>query len=123
MKRHYPECDLVVLLAKKDLPAFNYLYDHYSAALYGVILKIVKREDVAQDLLQDVFVKIWKRVGQYDVQKGRLFTWMLNIARNTGLDYLRTQQHELMDLPTADQLMEDSQNAFRGFAGNDVKGY
>lgn len=121
MKRIYPESELSELLAKQDLPAYNYLYDHYSAALYGTLLKLVKKEEVAQDLLQDVFVKIWKNAGQYDAGKGRLFTWLINVARNTGLDYLRARHHELVELSTAEHVMEDSQNVFRGFAGHDVK--
>ncbi|WP_428661731.1 RNA polymerase sigma factor [Runella sp.] len=121
MKRIYAEGDLVMLLTKQDLRAYSYLYDHYSKALYGVIFKLVKKEEVAQDLLQDVFVKIWKNAGQYDTSKGRFFTWMLNIARNTGRDYLRTQQHEMVELSTVDYLMDAPDNVFRGFDCHDVK--
>lgn len=65
------------------------LYDNYSAALFGIICRIVQDEDAARDLLQDTFIKIWRNVLNYDAAKGRLFTWMLNIARNTAIDFLR----------------------------------
>lgn len=121
MKRLYSECDLIVLLANRDRQAYHYLYDNYSAALYNVILKSVKKEAVAQDLLQDVFIKIWKSMEQYDAGKGRLFTWMFNIALNTSRDYLRTQHGELLELSTAEHLMEDLGDTYRGMDRQDVK--
>lgn len=83
------ESVLVEKLLQRDEQAFHWLYKHYSAALYGVLLKIVREEEQAQDLLQEVFIKIWNSTSSYDTQKGRLFTWMLNIARNTGIDAVR----------------------------------
>jgi RNA polymerase sigma factor (sigma-70 family) len=92
----YTEENLVTLLKNKDLIAYNSLYDNYSSAIYGIISRIVPSEKIAQDLLQDVFIKIWKGIGGYDREKGRLFTWMLNIARNTAIDYTRSRQ-SIMD--------------------------
>ena len=66
------------------------LYDHYSAALYGIALKIVPDPQIAQDVLQEAFVKIWKSAGSYDASKGTLFTWCLNILRNTAIDKTRS---------------------------------
>ncbi|MEJ0031718.1 MAG: sigma-70 family RNA polymerase sigma factor [Bacteroidota bacterium] len=70
----------------------DYLYDHYSAALYGVISRIIINEDVAEEVLQDVFLRIWDRIDNYDASKGRLFTWMLNIARNLAIDKTRSKE-------------------------------
>ncbi|MCL6524672.1 MAG: sigma-70 family RNA polymerase sigma factor [Thermoflavifilum sp.] len=89
----YSEEVLIALLRKKDEEAFRYLYDHYAAALYGVVFKIVNQEEMANDLLQEVFVKIWNRIDSYDPAKGKLFTWMLNIARNTAIDMLRSKAY------------------------------
>lgn len=90
-ERKYPEEELVRLLKEKDKSAFSYLYDNYSAALFGIILKILNRdEETAEDILQDSFIKIWKNMESYDPAKGTLFTWMLNITRNTAIDKLRT---------------------------------
>ncbi|ATL47627.1 RNA polymerase subunit sigma-70 [Chitinophaga caeni] len=82
-------------LKAKDQQVFGYLYDHYSPALYGVILKVINDETSASDILQEVFLKIWKSIDRYDTEKGRLFTWMLNIARNTAIDSLRSKAHKL----------------------------
>ncbi len=70
----------------------EYLYDHYSSALYGVILRIVQRPDVAEEVLQDVFLKIWGKFDNYDEAKGKLFTWMVNIARNQAIDKTRSKE-------------------------------
>lgn len=85
------EEELVGMLRDGDQSVMEYLYDHYSGALYGVCLKVVNDETAAQDVLQDAFIKIWKRGGQYDPSKGKLFTWMLNVVRNTAIDYLRSK--------------------------------
>lgn len=70
----------------------SYLYDHYSGALFGVIVRIVQKEELAEEVLQDVFLKIWDKIESYDAGKGRLFTWMLNIARNQAIDKLRSRE-------------------------------
>ena len=86
----YSEEELVNLLKGKDANAFSYLYDNYSAALYGVILRILKQDEgAAEDILQDAFIKIWSKMALFDSTKGSLFTWMLNISRNTAIDSLR----------------------------------
>lgn len=70
------------------------LYDMYGANLYGLILKIVKNEELAQDILQDSFVKIWKNIHSFDSKKGSFFTWMLNICRNKSIDELRKNKNQ-----------------------------
>jgi len=70
------------------------LYDNYSGSLYSVILNIVPDRDLANDLLQEVFVKIWRQIETYDNAKGRLFTWMLNVARNASIDAIRSKNYQ-----------------------------
>jgi RNA polymerase sigma factor (sigma-70 family) len=94
-KNKYTEEELVSLLKAKDMPAFNALYDYYSGALFGVISRVITTEKIAEDILQDVFVKIWKSIASYDESKGRLYTWMLNIARNSSIDYVRSKQSKI----------------------------
>lgn len=77
--------------AKKTL-YLDYLYDHYSSSLFGVISRILPNEDVAEEVLQDAFLKIWNRIDQYDASKGRLFTWMLNLSRNLAIDRSRSKE-------------------------------
>jgi RNA polymerase sigma-70 factor, ECF subfamily len=85
---------LVSLLQSKDERGFSILYDNYSSALYGVILKIVRSEEIAADVMQDAFVKIWKNIEGYNRTKGTLFTWILNVARNTAIDRIRSQEFQ-----------------------------
>ena len=94
-KNNFTEEELVSLLKRKDAHAYGLLYDNYSSALFGVISRVVPAEEIAEDILQNVFIKIWKNIDSYDASKGRLFTWMLNIARNTSIDYSRSKQFKL----------------------------
>jgi RNA polymerase sigma factor (sigma-70 family) len=87
------ETELVTQLRKRSSVHFSYLYDNYSGALYGMVLKNVSNTDEAADLLQEVFVKIYKNIDSYDEKKGKLFTWMINICRNTCIDHLRSASH------------------------------
>ena len=90
-KIKYSELELVALLKEQNNDAFNYLYDHYSGALFTIINQIVPDKDTASDVLQEVFVNVWRKMSTYDETKGRLFTWMLNIARNAAIDKVRSK--------------------------------
>ena len=85
---------LLSLLISRDEKGFNYLYQNYSGALYGVIIRIVRYEVEANEVMQDVFVKIWNSVTSYDQNKGSLYTWMLNIARNSAIDRLKSKSFQ-----------------------------
>ncbi|RZL19239.1 MAG: RNA polymerase sigma factor [Pedobacter sp.] len=87
------EFDLVAGLTLGDKTAIEQLYKLYSSSLYGIIFRIIKTEEAAQDILQDTFVKIWKNIKTYDPHKGRLFTWMVNIARNLSIDMVRSKYY------------------------------
>lgn len=86
--------DLVQRLKNRDEQAMSELYDRYAANLYGLASKIVGSDEIAQDIVQDSFVKIWRKVESYDDQKGTFFTWMLNITRNTAIDFVRKTKKE-----------------------------
>lgn len=90
-ERSSREKEIVSLLQVQDSKGLVLLYEHYSPALYHVVLRIVRREEVAQEVLQDVFVKIWKQSNSYDVGRGRLFTWMSRIAKNAAIDKTRSK--------------------------------
>jgi len=85
---------LVSRLKSGDQSSFSELYDRYSGALNGIVSRIVLDSEASQDVLQDTFIKIWKNIERYDGSKGSLFTWMLNIARNTSIDSLRKLKKE-----------------------------
>jgi RNA polymerase sigma factor (sigma-70 family) len=84
---------LVQALKNHDMIAMKALYDMYSGALLGVILRITQHTELAEDLLQETFVKIWHASDKYDPSKGRLFTWMMNVARNLAIDKLRSKDY------------------------------
>lgn len=92
--KKYDETELVSLLRQRSQQVFSYLYDNYAGALHSIILNIVGEEELANDVLQEVFVKIWKQIDSYDSGKGRLFTWMLNIARNASIDTVRSKSYQ-----------------------------
>ncbi|HET7899475.1 MAG TPA: sigma-70 family RNA polymerase sigma factor [Flavisolibacter sp.] len=111
-KQLYDEQELVAALRQKDEGAFGYLYDHYAGALYGVIKQVVGDVEVSNDVLQETFVNIWRRIEQYDESKGRLFTWMLNIARHAAIDKTRSkgfqQSSQLKPLADGDNAVHAS---------------
>lgn len=90
----YSEEELVSLLKVQDQNAFSYLYENYAAALNGIIIRMVEDTQLAEDILQEAFVKIWNNFKQYDDTKGRLFTWMINITRNLTIDTLRSKGYK-----------------------------
>ena len=90
----YNEQELVLSLKAKDEQSFSYLYDNYSGALYSIVLQIVPDKELASDVLQEVFVNIWRKIESYDPGKGRLFTWMLNVARNLAIDMVRSKAYQ-----------------------------
>lgn len=120
--KKYQEPELVSLLLQQNSQAFSYLYDNYSAALFSVINQIVLNKQIAADVLQDVFVNIWKKIDSYDDRKGRLFTWMLNIARNAAIDKIRSRQYkdELKNQPLSENVNSVMSNTTVDPQQNDI---
>jgi len=85
-----PDANMVLQLKNGDPKAMAEVLDKYGDALYGAIFQIVRSEDIAKDLMQDACIKIWRNINSYDEQKGRLFTWLLRVCRNTAIDKVRT---------------------------------
>ena len=84
---------VIIRLQQADPKAISDLYEAYGPALYSIALRIVGSQQLAEQVLQDTFVKVWRSSGSYDTSKGRLFTWLLNIARNTAIDATRTAHY------------------------------
>ncbi|MCX7550126.1 RNA polymerase sigma factor [Xanthomarina sp. F2636L] len=82
---------LVSRFQKKDEKAFETLYQMYSESMLGVIYNIVRDHDVAQDVMQEVFIKAWHSADSYSPKKGRFFTWLINISRNAAIDKIRSK--------------------------------
>ena len=82
----------IARLQQQDQAVIGDLYDAYGGALYGVVVRIVQSPELAEQVLQDTFLKVWRNATGYDATKGRLFTWLVNIARNTAIDATRSAQ-------------------------------
>ncbi|WP_223034927.1 RNA polymerase sigma factor [Hanstruepera marina] len=82
---------LVSKFQSKDEKAFEALYNMYSDSMHGVIYNIVRDNDIAEEVMQDVFIKAWHNASSYSAKKGRFFTWLINIARNAAIDKTRSK--------------------------------
>ena len=81
--------NLLSRIATRDAAAFAALYKQTNAKLYGVVARILTRGDAAADALQEVYVRIWEKAGEFDPLKGSPLAWMVTIARNRALDEVR----------------------------------
>jgi RNA polymerase sigma factor (sigma-70 family) len=86
------EQQLISGLRAKDRKTTEYLYEKYSRALFGVISRIIFDKDIAEEVFHDSFVKIIQKIDNYDESKGRLYTWMANICRNSAIDKTRSKE-------------------------------
>ena len=82
---------LISRFQQKDMKSFEKLYEMYAESMFGVIFNIVRNNEETEEVLQDVFVKAWNNSSSYSSKKGRFFTWLLNIARNTAIDKIRSK--------------------------------
>ena len=109
-KLKYSEEELVAGLKLNDRTAFEFLYDHYSGALLNIISKTIRDEEKAADVLQESFLKIWKNIASYNPEKGRLFTWIMNIARNSAIDAIRVENRKPNMTDIDDRVVHDHQD-------------
>ena len=83
--------ELVQRFQQKDIKAFEKLYDMYADNMKAVIYNIVRNEEDVEEILQDVFVKVWNNSDSYSPKKGRFYTWLINISRNAAIDKTRSK--------------------------------
>ncbi len=93
-KIQYNEAELVMALKQKDSAAFRLLYLNYRGSLFTIISQVVPETETANDVLQETFITIWKNIDKYDPGKGRLFTWLLNVARNMAINKIRSKNYK-----------------------------
>jgi|SRR5208283_305651 len=84
------DSDLIQRLKRRDAEAMGELYDRFGKVAFAVIVRIVRNAGVAEDLLQETFLKVWNRVDGFDDSRTSLGPWVLTIARNRAIDYLRS---------------------------------
>lgn len=94
LDQKYGEDELIHLLRKQDQEALAYLYDRYAPALNGIIFRLVQDKVLADDILEEAFIKIWNNFSGYDKLKGSLFTWMINIAKDLTRDTLHSKGYK-----------------------------
>jgi len=90
----YSEEELVNALKNKENKAYRYLYMNYRGALYNAISQIIPDEETAGDVLQETFITVWQNINKYDPAKGRLFTWLLRISRNSAINKTRSKVYK-----------------------------
>jgi RNA polymerase sigma-70 factor (ECF subfamily) len=84
-----PDTALVQRLLQKDVRAFEQLYERHSRIVYGLVLRILQQASTAEEVVQDVFLQLWRNAGQYQAGRGPFVPWLLTLARNRALDNLR----------------------------------
>jgi RNA polymerase sigma-70 factor, ECF subfamily len=97
-----PDGTLLSRLLKKDVSAFEELYDRHARLVYGLVLRIVQQAATSEEVVQDIFLQLWRNAAQYDSSRGPFVPWLLTLARNRALDHLRLKserQRRREDLP------------------------
>lgn len=84
-----PDAALVRRLLQRDVGAFEELYERHSRMVYGLVLRIVQQASTAEEVVQDIFLQLWRNASQYDISRGPFLPWLLTVARNRALDQLR----------------------------------
>src|ERR687887_486155 len=100
---------LIEAVAKGDQAAFERLYAATRAKLYGVVLRILRRQDLAEEVIQETYVKIWNSAGQFNPALSSPITWMASIARNRAIDVVRKRSEaSIEEEPSAMEVAADS---------------
>jgi len=100
--------EIAARLKQRDADAMAELYDKYGGLLYSVILRSVANPATAEDLVQETFLRIWNRIHTFDVERGRLEGWIVTIARNRAIDYLRSLRSQPGEATTSLEDLEHS---------------
>jgi RNA polymerase sigma-70 factor (ECF subfamily) len=106
-----PEIELAQLLqrcAARDSAAFRSLYDKTSPILFARLLRMLRRRSVAEEALQDVYVRIWERAAQFEAHRGRALAWMVTIARYCAIDLMRRERMTLVGDDALDDIADES---------------
>jgi RNA polymerase sigma-70 factor, ECF subfamily len=99
------DAELVERLQRRDAQALAELYDRYGRLVYSLILRVVRDSALAEDLVQETFLRVWNRAQGFDAQRGALGPWLLAVARNRAIDYLRSasgRERNSLELEEAD---------------------
>jgi RNA polymerase sigma-70 factor (ECF subfamily) len=84
------DVDLLKAIVRQDETALAELYDRYRVILFSLLVRILNSREEAEDVLQEVFLQVWRRAPDFDENRGRPFTWLVTLARSRGIDRLRS---------------------------------
>ena len=87
---HDHDVELLKAVAAKNEAALGQLYDRYRLILFGVLVRILNNREEAEDVLQEVFLQVWRRAADFNENRGKPFTWLVTLARSRGIDRLRS---------------------------------
>lgn len=98
---------LIEEIANGNELALEELYNRYARVIYSLLVSIVKKEDLGEELLQEFFLRIWERADNYDRSKGAVYTWMVTLARNMAIDCIRSKDYrnQQKNIPDEDELV------------------
>lgn len=108
------------LQQNKTQRAFKQIYKLSSVRLFGVIIRILKRKELSEDCLQEVYVKIWNRIDTYNSEKANMMTWMSTIARNHAIDYVRKHELPIQDDFEMSVIKDDQVHFLDSLEANDA---
>jgi len=110
---HDQDVDLLKAVAARDEAALGQVYDRYRLILFGVLMRILNNREEAEDVLQEVFMQVWRRAADFDENRGRPFTWLVTLARSRGIDRLRAlaSRERVVTMAGADEASEDVSDA------------
>ena len=111
------DTQILQAVAGGDEQALGQVYDRYRVILFGLLVRILSSREEAEDVLQDVFLQVWRRAGDFDENRGRPFTWLVTLARSRAIDRLRSRaaRERLATASTQDAVEEISDAASDAF--------
>jgi RNA polymerase sigma-70 factor (ECF subfamily) len=101
-------------IVDRDERALTALYDATLSLVYGVVLRIVRRPSLAEEVVEDAYFQVWRQAARFDAQRGRALTWLLGMARSRAIDAVRREarfQHESLDVETAPEIADERPGA------------
>jgi RNA polymerase sigma-70 factor (ECF subfamily) len=106
------DVELLKAIAARDEAALGQLYDRYRLILFGVLMRILNSREEAEDVLQEVFLQVWRRAADFDENRGRPFTWLVTLARSRGIDRLRSlASRERVAIAGANEASDETSDA------------
>jgi RNA polymerase sigma-70 factor, ECF subfamily len=112
------DIELLKAIAAKDEAALGRLYDRYRVILFGLLMRILNSREEAEDVLQEVFLQVWRKAADFDQTRGRPFTWLVTLARSRGIDRLRAltareRVAEASARETSEEISDAASDAFK----------